>query len=329
MNLVRFLFALLSVAVMAALSIGVLVHAGQWGWWAFQWCAAHLQTILVEFDVSHTLVAYPVLPDPMWAIKWTLIGVAVVTGLNCLRYALTPLRRQAINSFGGKRRAPGFTRVENHQLVDITADIRNKSDVDLPVTLYAVETTSPVAFAMSAPGQALIAVSIGLVRALTTQQLRWVIAHEMAHIRYRDSFPSAFYISAIGSVQRVVVLLFAVMNGIAKAMWKMRLPGLLVSPVLLLMRVLATWTSFVLSAGKFCFLLADRFAIRKIEFRADAWASEIEGPRAGVETLELLKGDAEPTYNGLMATHPRTQERIKRLFSLMSEEEKIPSLIGR
>ena len=69
----------------------------------------------------------------------------------------------------------------------LTAELARNAGLPMPA-LYLIDEAQPNAFATGRdPGNAAVAVTAGLVRSLSREELAGVIAHELAHIRNRDT----------------------------------------------------------------------------------------------------------------------------------------------
>src|SRR5438067_495599 len=83
------------------------------------------------------------------------------------------------------------TEVEAPQLHSIVARVATFAKLPKP-RVYIVENVSPNAFATGRdPNHAAVAVTTGILNVLTPEQLEGVIAHEMAHVRNRDTLTAA------------------------------------------------------------------------------------------------------------------------------------------
>ena len=175
--------------------------------------------------------------------------------------------------------------------------------------LYLIPDGHPRALAAGrGPRASALAVSAGLVSALTPAELEGVIAHELAHVRNRDVV-----------VQTAAVVIAAALVETS------RLGGWLARALL-----------FVLGpvAAAFVHLLLSP----KREFAADALAADLCGSPHGLadalvrleqandlvhfegspatEPLYTINPFAEEGLAGLFATHPPVSERVRRLRAL-------------
>jgi len=86
------------------------------------------------------------------------------------------------------------------EIYDIVADLARRAALPMP-KLYLIESIQPNAFATGrSPRHAALAISRGLIMHLTKDELAAVIAHELAHIRSRDTMVMAMSATFAGAV---------------------------------------------------------------------------------------------------------------------------------
>ncbi len=84
-------------------------------------------------------------------------------------------------------KARPVTAREAPELVEMVEDLARRAQLPVPAT-YVIDTEQPNAFATGRnPQNAAVAVTRGLIQALSREELAGVIAHELAHIRNRDT----------------------------------------------------------------------------------------------------------------------------------------------
>lgn len=199
---------------------------------------------------------------------------------------------------------------------------RLASDAGLPMpAVYILESDQPNAFATGRdPAHAAVAVTVGLLRNLSREEVAGVIAHELAHIQHRDTLImtiTATMAGAIGMVARMGALL-----GGGRGNRGLGSVGAIA------MMILAP-----MAAG-----LVQMAISRSREYRADARAAEITGkPMALASALrriqDMASGIVNPEaernpaaahmfiinplhafgYDRLFSTHPSTANRIAAL----------------
>ncbi|MBX3416106.1 MAG: M48 family metalloprotease [Pirellulaceae bacterium] len=184
------------------------------------------------------------------------------------------------------------------------------------VELYYLPSSVPNAFAFGTDSNAAICVSDGLLRMMAPRELAGILAHELAHIRNRDtSFMSLAL--AIRRVNGLLARFGLIVIFFGLPTWVMlggSLHYVLAGLLLLLTPLLALLLQLALS--------------RTREFNADLTAAEITrdpmGLAAALHKVESIveRGSwwqrgldprriaREPTW---LRTHPETAERIRRL----------------
>ena len=212
--------------------------------------------------------------------------------------------RVILGSLGARR----MTLAENPILASTVE--RLSSQLDMPPPRLAVITDGfPRAFVVGrGPGSATLAVSTGLVAAISTHELDAVLAHELAHIKRRDVL-----------VQSFAVMLASILLEISRiGGWFSRALMAVLSPI---------------AAGFIHLLLSP-----KRELEADAVAAAITDPYDLAGALEKLDaaGDVvsftgspatEPLYTvspfdeddkimRMFVTHPAVATRVERLRAL-------------
>ena len=257
-----------------------------------------------------------------WVIGGTggaLIGVAIATVTNIGSWyysdkiALKAYRAQPV----GPNEAPGL-----YRMVERLSD---RAGLPMPA-VYIIPTDSLNAFATGRdPEHAAVAVTKGLMAMLPEDELEGVVAHEMTHIRNRDTLTQAVAATIGGAISFLAQM-------VSYSMWfggMSRDDGDGPNPLGLLLTVmLAPMAATVIQMG----------ISRTREYSADAGAAELTGnPRALASALQRLDQSArrmpieanpafEPLlimnalpkagFNSLFSTHPSTEDRIQRLLEL-------------
>jgi heat shock protein HtpX len=104
-------------------------------------------------------------------------------------------------------RARPLAESESPELVRIVRDLAQRAGVPMP-RLYLIPSEQPNAFATGRnPEHAAIAVTEGLLRHLTTEQARAVLAHEMAHVRNRDILVTSIAAMVAGAISAIANIL--------------------------------------------------------------------------------------------------------------------------
>ena len=225
------------------------------------------------------------------------------------------------------------TAQEAPDLVRMVANLAKKADMPMP-TVCIMETNVPNAFATGRnPENGVVAVTTGIMRALNYQELEGVVAHELAHIKNRDTLISTIAASIAGIITMIASI----------AKWGAILGGgrggndnnaagmigflflIILAPLAATVIQLAVSRSREYSAdetgGRMCgnpAALAS--ALRKIE----AHARQAVMPQATPATSSLfiinpLGGARGGVMSSLFSTHPATDSRVKKLEDLAKQ----------
>lgn len=196
--------------------------------------------------------------------------------------------------------------------------------------VYIIPDESPNAFATGRdPSHAAVAVTAGLMRVLSRQELEAVIAHELGHIRNRDTLIMTVTATIAGAITMLAHMAqWALMFGGLGGRNDEERGGIADLVVGLLMIILAPIAATIIQLA----------ISRAREFDADATGARIVGnPLALASALQKLESivHARPMHvpetaahlfivnplgNGgwvnLFRTHPTTQERVARLYAM-------------
>ncbi len=200
-------------------------------------------------------------------------------------------------------------------LHDITAQLARAAGLASAPLLFYVPSAGMNAFAMQEQGEALIAVTDGLLRGLNRRELTGVLAHEISHIRNGDlgvmmlADMLSRMTAALALAGKIMLLAFLplFLFGGAKLPW---------------LAVLLLFFAPGISA------LMQMALSRSREFDADLDAARLTGDPLGLASAlakiepvapwwqRLLFPGRESTGPSLLRTHPATEERIQRLHEL-------------
>lgn len=92
------------------------------------------------------------------------------------------------------------SRAQAPELYDLVAALAQRAGLPMPA-LYLIQTEQPNAFATGRdPHHAAVAVTQGIMRVLNRDELAGVIAHELAHIRNRDTLTMTVTATLAGAI---------------------------------------------------------------------------------------------------------------------------------
>ncbi|MBI2526850.1 MAG: zinc metalloprotease HtpX [Candidatus Rokubacteria bacterium] len=216
-------------------------------------------------------------------------------------------------------RAPGLHRTVRH--------LATRAGLPMP-RLYVIAGDTPNAFATGRnPEHAAVAVTEGITRILDDEELEGVLAHELAHVRNRDTLIMTISATLAGAITYVAHMAqFAAMFGGGRRDDEEDSGGGMIGAVLLAI------------VAPLAAMLIQMAISRAREFHADATGARIVGRPWGLakalEKMEMaasiapmqaspatahlfivnpLRGGALTT---LFSTHPPIQERVARLRAM-------------
>ncbi len=89
---------------------------------------------------------------------------------------------------------------EAPELHDIVANLAQKAGMPMP-RLYLVDAPAPNAFATGrSPSHAAVAVTTGILRLMNREELEGVLAHELSHVKNRDTLISTLAATVAGAI---------------------------------------------------------------------------------------------------------------------------------
>ncbi len=222
-------------------------------------------------------------------------------------------------------RAKPFTQKDQPELYKLVREVVDKAHLPMP-KLYLIPSQSPNAFATGRnPKHAAVAFTVGILNLLNKDELRGVIAHELAHVKNRDILITtiAATIAAVISYVGMIVRWSAIFGGFGGRDSQRSSPGILEFLVLAILAPL-TATLIQLAISRAREYHADKTGAHTLK-DGKHLAAALEKLHASVPKHPLTFGNAQTSSlfivnpfsaHGLIAlfsTHPPAAERIKRL----------------
>lgn len=204
---------------------------------------------------------------------------------------------------------------------NMVKELAENAQLPMP-KVYVIDEQQPNAFATGRnPENAAVAATVGIMQILTDRELRGVMAHELSHVKHRDtliSTISATMAGAISSIAQFGMFFGGRERGVHPA-------------VGILIMILAPMAAMLIQMA----------ISRAREFEADKAGAEISrDPEALARALEKIHNYAHQIPNetaeqhpetgqmmiinplsggglrGLFSTHPQTEERVARLMAM-------------
>jgi heat shock protein HtpX len=203
----------------------------------------------------------------------------------------------------------------------MTAALARRAGVPMPA-LYVIHDAQPNAFATGrSPARGAVAVTSGLLDLMPEDEVAGVIAHELAHIRNRDTLIMTVTATLAGAISLLAQFGFLFRDRDGRS-----------NPIAMLaMMIIAPLAAMLVQIA----------ISRAREYEADRLGAEIAGdPRALANALLRLEAnhhgrimrsaEAHPetahlfivnplsglSFDSLFRTHPRTEDRVARLMAM-------------
>ncbi len=198
-------------------------------------------------------------------------------------------------------------------LAALVEELGSRAGLVLPPRLYYIASKTALVFSTGWGNRSSIAVTGGLLSLLSIRELAGVLAHEISHIRNRDTWVMSFadMVSRVTGILSFLGQLLIIIN----------------LPLIILRYRSVPWIPLLLMLFAPAFSALLQLALsRTREFSADLDAARLSGDPAGLaaalaklETYQAallrrgpfrLRKRMEPA---LLRTHPLTEKRIRRL----------------
>ena len=247
------------------------------------------------------------------------IALIFAIGMNFFSYWFSD--KIVLKMYGAKQ----VTESEAPEFYSIVRMLAQKAELPMP-KVYIMDQEQPNAFATGRnPKHAAVAVTTGIMRILSREELQGVIGHELAHVKHRDILIGSIAATIAGAISYLAQM----------AQWAMIFGGNRGdddeggSPVAALVMMIV---------GPIAAMIIQMAISRSREYVADEGGARIAGnPRYLSEALKKLHMasqkipmDANPSTSHmfivnplsgggivkLFSTHPPIEERISRLESM-------------
>lgn len=252
-----------------------------------------------------------------------MMALMLAAGMNVYAYWFSD--QAVLKMYGAQEVTPDDIQFRNYY--NMVKELAENAQLPMP-KVYVMDEAQPNAFATGRnPEHAAVAATTGIIQALTARELRGVMAHELAHVKHRDTLISTISATMAGAISSIGTfgMLF---GGGHNANGERN-----VSPIVaILMMVLAPLAASLIQMA----------ISRSREFEADRMGAEIcRDPKALASALEKIHNyahqisnptaEAHPetgqmmiinplsgrSFDSLFSTHPQTAERVARLMAMV------------
>ena len=256
-----------------------------------------------------------------------MMALVFAGGMNIYAYWFSD--KAVLKMYGAQEVNPenNFGNGEFSNYYNMVKELAQNAQLPMP-KVYVINEQQPNAFATGRnPQHAAVAATVGIMQALSERELRGVMAHELAHVKHRDTLISTISATMAGAISAIAQ--FGMFFGGGRSS-----DGERSSPIMgILMMFLAP-----MAAG-----LIQMAISRSREYEADRMGAEIsKDPKALASALTKISNyahqipnqtaEAHPetgqmmiinplagiSFDSLFSTHPKTEERVARLMAMAS-----------
>jgi heat shock protein HtpX len=209
---------------------------------------------------------------------------------------------------------------EAPEIYHITEHLSQQAGLMEMPAIYYVRSGLLNAFTLGTESSSAIAFTDGMLRRMTYRELSGVIAHEISHIKNKDTNINFF----VGSVGRVIAILSIIGQAIV----------ILNLPLVVMGAIEIPWISVMIlalapSINGFLQLAYSRIREYDADLFSARLTSDPKGLASALEKIEyqrhgfvrrLLTAGYSVNNRSILSTHPDTGERVRRLLALVNEE---------
>jgi heat shock protein HtpX len=215
-----------------------------------------------------------------------------------------------------------ITQGQNPQLYNLVDELRQRAGLPMP-RVYICEQPAPNAFATGrSPRKAAVAFTTGLLEMLNKEELEGVIAHELAHIKNRDTLTSciAATISGVLATLAQFAMFFGGNRENSNPLVTLLTVVIAAFGAALIKAMISRSREFVADADAAAVCgtpMGLVGALQKLEARAGR--IPLQNPNPAMNNLFIVEpfsgGGAGRALVNMFATHPPTERRIEALLS--------------
>ncbi|MXU66480.1 zinc metalloprotease HtpX [Oceanomicrobium pacificus] len=229
--------------------------------------------------------------------------------------------------------AEPVTRMSAPELYDMVERLARNAGLPMP-KVYLIRDNQPNAFATGRnPENAAVAATTGIMSLLSREELEGVMAHELAHIKNRDTLIMTIAATIAGAISMLAQ--FGLFFGNGRDRGALGVVGMLLAVFL----------------APIAAMIVQMMISRTREYSADRLGAEISGNplglasalrkiSAGVSHVEMAKAERNPAtahmfiinplsgarMDNLFSTHPNTENRIAALVEMADKQGRGPGV---
>lgn len=254
-----------------------------------------------------------------------MMALALAAGMNVYAYWFSD--KAVLKMYGAQEVNPENSFGDNAEFrsyYNMVKELAQNAELPMP-KVYVINEQQPNAFATGRnPEHAAVAATVGIMQILSERELRGVMAHELAHVKHRDTLISTISATMAGAISSIAQFGMFFGGGDRER------PNPIIG---ILMMFLAPMAAALIQMA----------ISRSREFEADRGGAEIsKDPKSLAAALTKINNyahqipnqtaEAHPetgqmmiinplsgvSFDSLFSTHPKTEERVARLMAMVS-----------
>lgn len=254
-----------------------------------------------------------------------MLALLVAAGMNVYAYWFSD--KAVLKMYGAQEISPennyGDGQFRNYYTM--VKELAENAQLPMP-KVYVMNEQQPNAFATGRnPENAAVAATVGIMQTLSERELRGVMAHELAHVKHRDTLISTISATMAGAISSIAQ--FGMFFGGGRDENGER-PSMVMSMLMMFLAPMAA-SLIQMAISRSREFEADRMGAeicRDPKSLADAltkisnYAHQIANPTAEAhpETgqMMIINPLSGMSFDSLFSTHPKTEERVARLMAM-------------
>ena len=210
------------------------------------------------------------------------------------------------------------------QFYRMVRELAQNAQLPMP-KVYIIDEAQPNAFATGRdPEHAAVAATTGIMRILTERELRGVMAHELAHVKHRDTLISTISATMAGAISSIAQfgMLFTGGHRDRNVHPLVAIAIMILAPIAAMLIQMAISRAREFEADKGGAEIsrdptALAAALRKIHDYAHQIPLETAEAHPETAQMMIINPLSGGGISGLFSTHPQTEERVARLMAMV------------
>ncbi|MEQ1488837.1 MAG: zinc metalloprotease HtpX [Methylotenera sp.] len=254
-----------------------------------------------------------------------MLALLVAAGMNIYAYWFSD--KAVLKMYGAQEINPennyGDGQFRNYY--HMVKELSENAELPMP-KVYVINEQQPNAFATGRnPEHAAVAATVGIMQTLSERELRGVMAHELAHVKHRDTLISTISATMAGAISSIAQ--FGMFFGGGRNEGGER-PSMVMSMLMMFLAPMAA-SLIQMAISRSREFEADRMgaqisrdpqslagALTKISNYAHQIPNQTAEMHPETGQMMIINPLSGMSFDSLFSTHPKTEERVARLMAM-------------